>query len=154
MRGQEEVAAISRLVEPAAIRSSTSRSRSDSSGAGCSDAGANTVWPIPTARTARATSLASQSLETNPDAPAARAAAPDMRPEPEMSRTRVSGEARRIDAHTSAPDSPDRNRSTSATWGRRVGSSASASAPERAARQWVTHGCSPSSTRKPQCTTS
>ena len=59
-------------------------------------------------------------METNPDAPAARAAAGDIRPAPEISSTRVDGDALRIDSHTSAPDSPARNRSTSATCGSKV----------------------------------
>ena len=66
---------------------------------------------------------------------AARAAAGDMRPEPEISSTRVAGEAWRIEAQTSAPDSPAKKRSTSATSGLSRGSSSSASAPVRAARQ-------------------
>ena len=106
------------------MRSSTSRSRSESIGAGCSAVGSNTVIPTPTIRTARATSRASQSLETKPEAPAARAAAGDIRPAPEISSTRVDGDALRIESHTSAPDSPARNRSTRATSGRSVGSSA------------------------------
>jgi len=146
--------AISRLVEPAAISPNTSRSRSLSSGAGCSVVGANIVIPRPTILTARATSRASRSLVTNPDAPAARAAAGDIRPAPEIRSTRVEGDALRIESHTSAPDSAARNRSTSATCGLRLSSSPSASAPVRAARQRSTQGCSPSRTRKPQCTTS
>ena len=68
-------------------------------------------------RTARATSPAAQSLETKPDAPAARAALGEIRPAPEISSTRVTGEAARRRSQTSAPDSSPRNRSTSATCG-------------------------------------
>ena len=110
--------------------------------------------PSPTIRTAVATSCASQSFETNPDAPAARAAAGDIRPAPEIRMTRVDGDAFRIDSHTSAPDSPARKRSTSATCGANVRVNCTASAPVRAAKQRSTHGCSESSRRNPQWTTS
>ena len=76
-----------------------------------------TSWPRATMRTARTTSAAPQSLETKPDAPAARATAGEIRPAPEMRRTRRSGWTRRSSSATSAPDSPARKRSTSATCG-------------------------------------
>ena len=106
-------------------------------------------------RTARATRAPSQSLETNPEAPAARAAAGDIRPAPEISSTRVDGEASRIASQTLGArlagqeqvDERDMRLVARAP-------SASASAPVRAAMQRSTQGCSPSSTRKPQCTTS
>jgi hypothetical protein len=49
--------------------------------------------PLPTMRTAFATSSALQSLEMKPAAPAALAASGEIQPAPEISRTRVFGEA-------------------------------------------------------------
>src|SRR5581483_967433 len=146
--------AISRFVEPAAISASTSRSRSVRGGAGWSDLGGKSVIPIPTIRTALVTSRASRSFETNPEAPAARAAAGDMRPAPEIKSTRVPGDARRTAWQTSTPDSRPTKRSIRATSGSKRRTRSSASSPVRAARHRSTHGCSPSSTRKPQWTTS
>ncbi len=102
---------------PEASRRSTSRSRGESGDAGSSGLGANTVRPLPTACTAAATASALQSLETNPDAPAAFAAWGEIQPAPEISSTRVEGDSRRSDSHSSAPERSPRNRSTSATWG-------------------------------------
>ena len=109
--------AISLLVAPLAMCVSTSRSRSDSGADGCSERGENTVIPLPTIRTAIATSCAGQSFETNPAAPAAFAAWGEIQPAPEISRMRVRGDSRLIASHSSAPDSSPRNRSTSATCG-------------------------------------
>jgi hypothetical protein len=105
------------LVAPLAMWVSTSRSRSDSGAEGCSARGANTVIPLPTIRTAIATSCAGQSFDTNPVAPAAFAACGEIQPAPEISSTRVFGDSRRIASHSSAPDSSPRKRSTSATCG-------------------------------------
>ena len=71
---RNSVPAISRLVAPEAIASSTSRSRSESGGPAGASCGLKTVMPRPTIRTAPAMSAAGQSLEMKPDAPAARAA--------------------------------------------------------------------------------
>ncbi len=68
-------------------------------------------------RTAPAMSAAGQSLEMNPDAPAARAALGLMRPAPEISSTFRCGESASSCAQISAPDSWPTNRSTSATCG-------------------------------------
>ena len=73
------------------MSASTSRSRSDSGAPGCSARGANTVMPLPTMRTAIATSSADQSLDTKPEAPAALAAWGEIQPAPEISSTRVRG---------------------------------------------------------------
>ena len=85
--------AISRLVEPSATRLRTSRSRSVRGGAEGSVSLSNTVMPSPTMRTASAMSPAGQSLGTKPAAPAARAAAAEIAPAPEISSTLVPGES-------------------------------------------------------------
>ena len=146
--------AISRLVEPAAMRSSTSRSRSESIGAGCSAVGSNTVIPSPTIRTARATSRASQSLETKPDAPAARAAAatsaPRRRSAAPASTARPCGSSRTRRRPTRRPGTgrPARRRRVAAGQhaAPRRRCAPPGSAPPTAARR--------AATRKPQCTTS
>ncbi len=68
-------------------------------------------------RTSRAISPAGQSLEMNPEAPAARAALAEIPPAPEISRTRGAGASARSRSQISGPDSLPRNRSTSATCG-------------------------------------
>src|SRR5919109_2111244 len=93
--------AISLLVAPEAISVRTSRSRSDSGAEGCSERGENTVIPLPTIRTAIATSFAAQSFDTKPDAPAALAACGEIQPAPEIRSTRVRGDARRIASDSS-----------------------------------------------------
>ena len=67
-------------------------------------------------RTALTTSGAPQSLETKPDAPAAGRRAGEIDPAPEISSTFV-GATRGSPSQISAPDSPPRKRSTSATCG-------------------------------------
>ena len=109
--------AISRLVEPAAISASTSRSRGVSGAEGSRGLRGNTSRPAPTARTAAVTVSALESLETKPDAPAARAAWGEIQPAPEISSTRVEGNSVVIEVHSSAPECSPRNRSTSATSG-------------------------------------
>src|SRR4051794_29486234 len=105
-------------------------------------------------RTARTISVLDQSFETKPDAPAARAALFEMRPAPEISRTRGAGCSCRKRSQISAPDSSPTNRSTSATRGSKRRVWPIASSIERALRQRVTHGCWLKSSRKPQWTTS
>ena len=74
--------------------------------------------PLATMRTALITSAASQSLGTKPDAPAARAAAGDSQPAPEISSTLVAGWRSRSVEHSSAPELSPMNRSITATCGR------------------------------------
>ena len=103
--GEEEALRDLLFVAPLAICLSTSRSRSGSGADGCSARGEKTVIPLPTIRTAIATSSAGQSFETKADAPAA------LRPEARSSPPRRSGgcacaaDSRRIASHSSAPDS-------------------------------------------------
>ena len=146
--------AISRLVAPEAMSSRTSCSRSERRLAGGSSTSRKTVIPRPIMCTASAISWAGHSLGTKPEAPAARAALGEIRPAPEMSRTRVAGDCSRRRSQISAPDSSPMNRSTSATCGSKRSASAAASAPLRALRQRSTQGCSVSMRRKPQWTTS
>ncbi len=98
---------------------------------------------------------ASRSLDTKPEAPAARAAAGDIRPAPgdqqhAGARGRTRGSIRRRRRRTRRRGTGRRARRAA----RRSASSSSASAPLRAARQRSTHDCSPSSIRRPQWTTS
>src|SRR3954453_14293079 len=160
--------AISRLVDPEAIRLTTSRSRSDSAVLAGSGSGSNTSMPSPTMRIARRTSGAPQPLDTNPEAPAgpppawntnppappARASAGEIRPAPEIRRILVPGETARSSSQISAPDWCPRKRSTSATCGLVSRATWSASSASRAARQRSTHGWRSSSSRKPHWTTS
>src|SRR3954452_11539324 len=132
----------------------TSRSRPERPPGAAGSAGSKTDIPSATIRTAWATSGPAQCLGTKPAAPAARAALAEMCPAPEISSTRVAGEASTMRSQISAPDSRPRKRSTSATCGRSLRTSVSASSPVRAARHRSTHGWAERSERMPQCTTS
>ena len=118
-------------------------------------AGAKTVMPRPTMRTAPAMSAAGQSLETKPDgAGGARRARRD--PPGAGDQQHVAWRARpRAAARRSRRPTPGRRT------GRRARRAARSGAPARpppralrALRQRSTHGCSPSISRKPQWTTS
>ena len=119
---------------------------------GPSAADSKTVIPRATIRTAIATSAARQSFETKPAAPATSAAAGEILPAPEISRTAVAGEMRRISSQRSAPDSRGTGRPA-----RRAGPPGD----ERESLLELARGqaardpdCSESRSRKPQWTTS
>ena len=100
-------------------------------------------------------SAAGQSLEMKPAAPAARAAFGLIRPAPEISSTLVSGDsAPQPLADLGARLLPDEQVDERDVRLVAASVSAIASSPLRALRQRSTHGCSPSISRSPQCTTS
>ena len=72
--------------------------------AGSSGLEANTVRPLPTARAATGASAATRVLGDEPGRTRSPGALGEIQPAPEISSTRVRGDSRRSDSHSSAPD--------------------------------------------------
>ena len=153
---EEELVGDLLLVLPDAISASTSRSRSDSSGDGCSARAANTVCPRPTVEHRLGHVVgAGESFETKPDAPRGPRR---LRRDPAGARDQQ--HARAAATRAGSPRTarrPTPRRGTGPPAPRAARSAAPARAPRPpscAVRQRSTQGCSVSSSRKPQCTTS